>query len=85
MTEADEIWDRLKHGIRFDGPMIVSFMANGIATKYNSGWISDASKISVSVDGLAKSAHRDFSVDVNTIVFNTPPPDGAHIAVRVDE
>lgn len=81
MTEAEQIWAKLKYG-PFQGSVIIHQTGDGRAIKFNSGWISESLMISVSVDDVAQSSHRDFNIEWNDIIFKTPPFDGAIIAIE---
>jgi len=72
MTEAEEIWDRLKYG-PFEGNVIINFLGDNIANCFNSCWISDARHVKVFVSEIEQQNHRDYEIDVNTVIFVRAP------------
>ena len=80
--EQEEVWKRLKRGIQITE---VTFTGNGIAHKFNSAWLSvvEPQKVRVTVDDVAQSEFRDFSINYNDIIFYEPPAATHKIIVEV--
>ena len=80
--EQEQVWERLKRG---PSRTVVTFLGNGIAHKFNSAWLFDVSenKVRITVDDVAQSMYRDFSINYNDIIFYTPPADGHIINVEI--
>ena len=80
--EQENVWDRLKYGLPEFNMVAVIFHGNGVATKFNSGWLSNCRTVKVTVDDVAKSEYRDFKVSWNDVIFNEPPPNGHKIIIE---
>ena len=80
--DQEEVWERLKRGLRIT---VVTFVGNGIAHKFNSGWLSEVNlnKVRITVDDVARSEFRDFSINYNDIIFYEPPAAGHKIVVEI--
>jgi len=82
MTEAEEIWDRLKYG-PFEGSVIINFLGNNEANCFNSSWISDGKYVKVFVSDIEQQVHRDYEIDVNTVIFVQAPGYDERIVIEV--
>jgi len=81
MTEAEEIWDRLKYG-PFEGSVIINFLGDDKANCFNSSWISDARWVKVYVSDIEQRVHRDYEIDVNTVIFVRAPVYNERIVIE---
>lgn len=61
----------------------VTFKGNGIATKFNSGWVSGSKVLRITVNDVAQSNFIDFRIQANDIVFKYPPAKDDIIHVEV--
>ena len=82
-SNQEQVWDRLKYGLPTVLTTVIQFTGNGIATKFNSGWISGTPINCITIDDVVQDNFMDFRIAGNTIIFKKPPLDNAQIKVEV--
>ena len=80
-AEQEQVWERLNQVNQ--SVTVVTFVGNGVATKFNSGWLSNCRIARITVDDVARSEFRDFRIEHNDVIFYKPPTAGHKVKVEV--
>lgn len=82
-SNQEQVWGRLKYGLPTVLTTVIQFTGNGIATKFNSSWLSGTALSCITIDDVVQDNFMDFRIVGTTIIFKKPPTDNAQIKVEV--